>query len=400
MCCCDERALCKSVANWHGQSWRTGRRRRRARWGRHRRCLHVLHGCTAQLWCPTDHYACLYSHNRSRGSTERPTVQTSGLKPLAMGRGLRACCFTARPDATISFKEAADAAQQPEAGHRESSACWGDVLGLLPPDGPTKDGAVPQDASKVCKTLGRHLPPLTPPLAAPPLTPHCKPSPQPQVSPFPEGIAEGCIPAGTYTTAAAAAAEQPPELGPADSEPVDDGAPQRSSPAAEERQPDAAPSTEWRDAQPCSLQGEQDSLEADVAAALGLSHCAPAGGGSAAAASPRPPARSSSTAAAASPRPAARCSSAAHLSLQLQVAEALGDLQAAQDAVVGAGAAVWPAQHAAGGEGLVRSPSLARSPSGSTAGLSSPWRTSTSSFAAEPEASKRFSCEQRGGEIG
>lgn len=290
-----------------------------------------------------------------------------------MGRGLRACCFTARPDATISFKEAADAAQQPEAGNRESSACWGDVLGLLPPDGPTKDGAVPQDGSKVCNSLGRHLPPLPPPLVVPPHTPHCKPSPQPQVSPFPEGITEERIPAGTYTTAAAAAPTA--ELGPADSEPADEGAPQ----VAEERQPDATASAKWRGAQPCDSQGEQDSLEADVAAALGLSHCASAGGGTAA-----------------SPRPAARCSSAAHLSLQLQVAEALGDLQAAQDAVVGAGAAGWPVQHAAGGEGLVRSPSLARSPSGSTAGLSSPWRTSTSSFAAEPEASKRFSCEHGG----
>ena len=118
---------------------------------------------------------------------------------------------------------------------------------------------------------------------------------------------------------------------------------------------------------------EQASLEAAVAAALGL---------------PMPAACTPSTA---PPQPAAsgasgRFVSAAHLSLELQVAEALGDLQPA------AGAADCLAPHAAGGEGgrLARSGSGG---SGSTSGLSSPWRTSTSSFAAEPEASKRFSCE-------
>ena len=75
-----------------------------------------------------------------------------------VGRGLRACCFAARPNATLSFKEAPEVAhQQPEAAHHNASSSLDDgrgsslddVLGLLPADGPQKDEAAPPVASKV-----------------------------------------------------------------------------------------------------------------------------------------------------------------------------------------------------------------------------------------------------------
>ncbi|KAI7841492.1 hypothetical protein COHA_004885 [Chlorella ohadii] len=258
------------------------------------------------------------------------------------GRGLRACCFAARPGATLSFKEAPDAAQQqPQAAHHSasSSSSLDDVLGLLPADGPQKDEAAPPVASKAS---------------------------------FCHEIAEERIPAGTYIAAAVAAVAPAAEQHET-AEPWPDAAlPERSSHTAEEADRDALPlSTAEQDStQQFASPDEQASLEAAVGAALGL---------------PMPAACNVSASRA---RPAASgasgCSmSASHLSLELQVAEALGDLHPA------AGTADCLALQAPGGEG-----SLARccSGSGSTAGLSSPWRTSTSSFGAEPEASKRFSC--------
>ncbi|PRW39317.1 pathogenesis-related genes transcriptional activator [Chlorella sorokiniana] len=265
-----------------------------------------------------------------------------------MGRGLRACCFAGRPDATLSFKEAADAVQQQAVEQRASSeSCLGDVLGLLPDEAPQKDEAAPAVASKAS---------------------------------FCHKCAEERIPAGTYIAAAAA-----PQLPlPADEQPQP--AQQRPEAAAAEhschaaKSPQAAgaaTSADWEGMQSPSSQGEDDSLKAAVAAALGL-----IGSGAATSAPAPAPGAASVGASTWQPSWATRSSSAAHLSLELQVAEALGDLQAA------AGASPCPPQQAAGAE-----PSLARSGSGGSAtGLSSPWRTSSGSFAAEPEASKRFSC--------
>ncbi len=152
--------------------------------------------------------------------------------------------------------------------------------------------------------------------------------------------------------------------------------PEHSRHAAEEPHRDALPSAEHDYTQLPDSQDEQASLEEAVAAALGL----PMPAAFTVSASPACPAAGGTS---------GRCMSAAHLSLELQVAEALGDLQPA------AGAAGCLALLAAGGEGGQLACSGSGG-SGSSAGLSSPWRTSTSSFAAEPEASKRFSCEWSG----
>ena len=141
--------------------------------------------------------------------------------------------------------------------------------------------------------------------------------------------------------------------------------------------PEAAPAA--------AIADEQDSLEAAVAAALGL--VAPAFRPPSPAAA-LPPGGASGACSAAPASPRARCSSAAHLSLELQLAEARGDLEAAGGCA-----------HAAGTGGACPAPlspglGLLRSSSGASATkLSSPWRTSTSSFDTEAEASKRFSCE-------
>lgn len=335
-----------------------------------------------------------------------------------MGRGLRACCFAAAPSDTLSFKEAAAVAQA-LAGAAESE----DVLDLLPEGAPDKGAVAAGGPSKVRfarrrRRCRRACCAPRPALAAAPARPT-------QAAPYHE-CAEERIPAG-YTAAAAAAvpaeeeqasdepAEEPaaeePAAVPAEDEPAAEpglaaGEPADEEPANEEPAVEPAseePSAEPHDGaeepapaaatEPAAPEGRQAaavedsedaSLEAAVAAALGLA--APAFQTTSQAAAPGGTSGARS-AALASPR--ARCSSVAHLALELQLAEALGDLEAA--------AGLGPTASAGGASPGPLSPGggLLRSGSGASATkLSSPWRTSTSSFGSEAEASKRFSCER------